>query len=459
MVLFRFALFLAIAISQPSIVWASVPLSGALVDAPEKAPGAKSTGKVFTWTAENGLVYEYYVPKGYDHAAGANLTFILHGSNLDRRWGFANHTAGKFRAQDIVVSPDGTTSNGKGRFNYLQGKTDLTRFHELHDELKATFNVRATYLYGHSQGSFFSFYYAGAYPDEVQGVLGHASGVWLGTQGGSKHHHQAIALMHGTADTIVPHRQSAASLSAHYLKLKYPMARLRSLDDRNHQPSQHHAAQQLAWCEGMTTDDPARVAASIDELMGVKEGLDPVALWQVAERALGLKGLDAKARKNAERALKDVDKAADAHVAAIAKSLGKNKGRALKAESWVGHVPLFIRHFHGMPQCDELEDKWSKVRARHRKQGAKHAKDYWGERESDPAAAFKAGVALVAESFLRTGTDDARILDQLDAWGKDAKSLKLKKSQLKAYKAAVPVFREALAKGKKAFDKVGRRFR
>src|SRR5687768_3737145 len=55
----------------------------------EKAPTPAAAGEVFTWKSDDGLAYEYYVPKSYDARKGANLLLILHGSNLDRRWGFA----------------------------------------------------------------------------------------------------------------------------------------------------------------------------------------------------------------------------------------------------------------------------------------------------------------------------------------------------------------------------------
>src|SRR6185436_5805753 len=155
-------------------VLAFAAVAGA-ADAPvQKEPSAASAGNVCAWKSADGLVYEYFVPKGYDAAKGANLLFILHGSNIDHRWGFLNHTPGEFRADDVIVCPDGTTSNGNGGFNFLQDDKDLKRLHALHDELRKAFNVNATFVYGHSQGSFFSFLYAGAYPDDVQGVLGQA---------------------------------------------------------------------------------------------------------------------------------------------------------------------------------------------------------------------------------------------------------------------------------------------
>src|SRR5512138_3066689 len=122
-------------------------------DREQKEPGPKSAGEVYGWKSADGLAYEYRVPKGYDAAKGANLLFVLHGSNLDRRCGLENHAAESFRADDVVVCPDGTTSNGKGGFNFLQNEKDLQRLHALHDELRKKFKVNATYVYGHSQGS------------------------------------------------------------------------------------------------------------------------------------------------------------------------------------------------------------------------------------------------------------------------------------------------------------------
>ncbi len=49
------------------------------------------------------------------------MTLILHGSNLSAGWGFWNHKAGEFRADDVVVSPDGSTPNGRGGFKFLRG--------------------------------------------------------------------------------------------------------------------------------------------------------------------------------------------------------------------------------------------------------------------------------------------------------------------------------------------------
>ena len=125
-------------------------------DVPEKAPGPRTKGKRYKWKAKNGLVYHYWVPKKYDPEKGANLTFILHGSNLDHRWGFRNNTPPGFRGDDILVSPDGTTFNGNRGYNFLGRPGDAKKLRELHKEFQQLFKVNATFLYGHSQGSFLS---------------------------------------------------------------------------------------------------------------------------------------------------------------------------------------------------------------------------------------------------------------------------------------------------------------
>jgi len=119
----------------------ALPVAGSADTVREKEPGPKAKGQILEWKTKDGLVYQYFVPKDYDEEKGANLTLILHGSNLDRRWGFANHRAGDFRPDDVVVCPDGTTPNGQGGFNFLGKRPDAERVHDLIEELKKVFQV------------------------------------------------------------------------------------------------------------------------------------------------------------------------------------------------------------------------------------------------------------------------------------------------------------------------------
>jgi predicted esterase len=290
----------------------------------EREPGPEARGPVFRWTSPGGVACEYRIPEGYDPERGAALTVILHGSNLDRRWGFANHAAKSFRPADLVVSPDGTTPNGAGGFNSLGRPEDARRFRDFLQAWKSRFRVTATYLYGHSQGSFFALYFAGEHPEEVDGVVAHASGVWTQTRLGKKGHHQAIVLLHGTEDPVVPYVQSVGGLAV-LQEAKYPLVRLRSLEGWNHWPAEHngpvpHTSQQLAWVEGMTTTNPERLAACWEVLGEAREPRehDYAATYLLARRLERLGEAPARLRQSAAAAARAVEALVEAHARAMA---------------------------------------------------------------------------------------------------------------------------------------------
>jgi hypothetical protein len=451
--------FAAAALAAVVMVCSATDAAGG-AEPEQKAPGAKTTGRVYEWKSADGLAYQYFVPEKYDAGKGANLTFVLHGSNLDRRWGFANHKAGEFRKDDVVVCPDGTTSNTKGGFNFLQSDKDLQRLHALHDELKKTFKVNATFIYGHSQGSFFCFLYAGAYPDDVQGVVGQASGVWIGTEATPKHHHQAIALMHGTADPVVPYAQSVGGLDF-YRDAKYPITHLRSLEGWNHWPNQAQTEQELAWCEGMTSADPARVAAAFGTLETAEPGggfdHDDAAMYDVAKRIASLDGVPADVKSRAAKAAAAVEGLAKAHVEAIARSLGKGKGEKLEDAAWVAHLPAFLRDFDGVPECDALAKEWADRLAKQKKDAQTSLREFCRARQKEPGKAFAAGVEAIRAGFLWCECADPEFLKSLAAWRGDAAKLKLAKADVKAYDDVVPVFVSARKKGLDEYAAIARK--
>jgi len=425
-----------------------------------KEPSPKRGGDLLEWKSADGLVYQYRVPRKYDPEAGANLVVILHGSNLDRRWGFANHSSKDFRPDDIVVCPDGTTPNGNGGFNFLDQEKDLKRVHALLAEWKRAFRIRATFLYGHSQGSFFAFLYAGEYPEDVQGVVGHASGVWMNTQQGKKGHHQAIVLMHGTQDPVVPYLQSVAGYES-YVAAKYPMVRLRSLEGWNHWPAEHngpvpHTSQQIAWCEGMTTADPARMEACFDFLASCKERerTDYAAVYSLAGRLAESDAAPDALKKRCAAARKTIEELAEAH----AEALEKVDLAEFEAEGWLGHAPMFLRAFMGVPAREAYATRWQKLLARQEKEGGQQYKDYWRSLQRDKAAdAFAAGVAAVEAAYLWQRVTENAFLENLAKWRKDARRLRVSKKAIKAYDARVKPLPKALQDGARAFDAVNRK--
>lgn len=425
-----------------------------------EAPNPKVAGKLHAWKAADGLVYAWRGPQRYDEREGVNLTLILHGSNLTHQWGFANHAAKSFRPDDLVVAPDGTTANGNGGFNFLREPKDGNRLHALIEELKKVYKVRATYLYGHSQGSFFALQYAGQHPEDVDGIVAHASGLWTWTNIGKHGHRIPIVFMHGTQDPVVPYGQSVGGYDA-LREAGYPIVRLRSLEFWNHWPAEHngsvtHTSQQLAWVEGMSTADPARLEACLARLLpgSTKEERaehDWAGLYSLAQRIAGLEAAPAGLRERATKVAAKVAALAEAHAAALA----VEPGAAFDGKPWIGHLPMFLRAFPGVPARETLAAKWKDTLAEHQKQAVAHLKKYFPAlQKGRHADAFEEGAAAIQSGFLWHECADNELRKSLKEWHKDAKKLKLSKPALKAYDAVMPAYDKCIEDGWKALSEL-----
>lgn len=428
----------------------------------EKAPGPDAKGKVYQWKGDAEVAYQFYIPRDYDAEKGATLTVMLHGSNLDRRWGFANHEAGKFRPSDILLSPDGTTPNGNGGFNFMGRPEDATTFTTLLDELRATLKINALYLYGHSQGSFFALYYAGIEPAAVNGVLAHASGLWTQSRLSEAGHGQALVFMHGTADPVVPYGQSVGGVHA-FSEKGFPMVRLRALEGWNHWPAENngpiaHASQQLAWIEGMTSTDPARLAEAYKVLAkpGRKEQHDFAALYQVANRLGTVAELPERARTASQATAKKVQDLANAHWAAM-KLEEPTGGLTPDGSPAIGHLPMFLRAFAGVPTDNPQEKDWAALVAEHQKAASKNLGPYWqGFRGGDAKAGFEGGLNAMREGFLSVHLADPTFLKTMEKWSDD-RNLNITKENLKEFKSLASNLEKSLKKGRSSFESVNKR--
>jgi predicted esterase len=428
-------------------------------DVKEKNPADLSKGKVYEWKSADGLIYHYRIPKSYNGKSGASLTFILHGSNLTHTWGFANHQPDTFRPDDIVVCPDGTTSNGQGGFNFLGKDPDVERFAALQTELKSVFKIDATYLYGHSQGSFFALHYAGAKPDDVQGVVAHASGVWTWTNQPEAAHHQAIVLMHGTQDPVVSYGQSVGGYESFKAK-NYPTVRMRSLEGWNHWPAEHngpipHTSQQLAWVEGMTSTDLKRLAATIKTLSPAKstEQSDFAALYQVAERIANLPDASAGAKSVGEKTMNSVDILAEKHISEFAK-IAPNSDLTLSDEAWIGHLPMFLRAFAGVPKAEEFCEKWAPALKIQTDAGNTNLRAYYAAlRADDNSTAFSAGLKALQSGFLSIYCTKRAFLEKMESLA-DSHS---NKGEVSEFKSLFKDYTKALADGQKEFESINKK--
>lgn len=440
--------------------------AGHAAAAPEREPGEKSKGKLYQWTGDSGLTFQYVVPRSYEPQAGATLTVILHGSGLDHRWGFANHKAGDFRSDDIVVSPDGTTPNSRGSFDFLGRPQDAEKFTAFLDEIRSTFNITAVYLYGHSQGSFFALYYAGLQPEAINGVLAHASGVWTQTRLAPAGHHQAIVLMHGTSDPIVPFTQSLGGYNV-YRDKGYPNVRLRALEGWNHMPAEHngaipHASQQLAWIEAMTSDDLPRLTTAYATLAKPKDKTqhDFAALYQVAQRLGGLTAMPDRAREASARTAANVVALAEQHAASIKlPDLSADPSPEPDGSPWIGHLPMFLRAFASVPPADALATRLQPVLEAHDQAASESFTSYWAAvNAKDPKAAFVAGLAAMRNAYLSVRTHDPRFVANMKKWSGD-RSLEISKEDLKSYKNLTGELADSQKKGRADFESINKRAR
>jgi len=427
-----------------------VPAAQAADDNASADPRAAKPGKVYQWQAADGLPYEYRVPEDYDPERGANLTLVLHGNGLDHRWTFWNHPTDEFRTDDIVVSPDGTTPlNGSNEF--LGERKDAERVHALIAELEEIWKVRETFLYGHSQGSFFVFYYAGEFPEDVDGVCGHASGAWNWTKLSKKGHHQAIGVLHGTDDHI-PYGQGWYA-ARWYRDEGYPLVHLRTLFDWNHRPHWYQAQSVLAWCEGMTSDAPERVAVSLELLANpdLPMGCDWSALWAVANRLAGMKGATEKQKQRGAQVAAAVDALAADHVTAIEKGLGK-KGKlgTLSKGEWAGELIRFVEEFDGTPAHAAFVKANKKALEGLRKTATDALTDYHAKKEEDPAEAFAAGCEALEHGFLNYQIPE--VVTQCRTW-LDSGAVEVKKKERAAFEELAETYTEARKDGFAAFEK------
>src|SRR5690606_30883548 len=115
------------------------------------------------------------------------------------------------RPNDIIISPDGPSEGLNGTRLFLGEAEDAIIFRDFLLEMSRIFPARGIFLYGHSQGGFFVAYFAGEWPAATEGVVAHASGAWSWSDREGGVQGVPIVFMHGTADPVVPYRQSPAA--------------------------------------------------------------------------------------------------------------------------------------------------------------------------------------------------------------------------------------------------------
>ena len=232
----------------------------------EPGPNAPPA-RVLEWTSAQGRPYWYRLPKKVDPKSPPNLLLMLHGTGLDHRWSFLNYpiAGGDFRKGDIVVSPDGLTPGQGGTFNFLQGKTDGEQIVGIIQSFKRTFPIGNVYLYGHSQGAFFCYWFAGEYPETIQGIVAHAGNVLDVKFPKYAKDHVAIGILHGRKDAVVP-VECASRTERIYREEGYRKLKLRVVErlseESGHWPLPQEVGEMLDWLDQVSASTPAAALAA-----------------------------------------------------------------------------------------------------------------------------------------------------------------------------------------------------
>lgn len=219
----------------------------------EPSPAAPRE-KLLEWKTPQGQPYWYRLPEKLKAEAPPALILMLHGTGMTHGWSFWNYPiiAGGFRKNDIVVSPEGLSPDGNGHFNFMQGEADGDQLADLIALFRKKFAIGRVYVYGHSQGAFFAYWFAGAHPELIDGIVAHAGNVLDVAFPKLAKEKVGIAILHGKADAVVP-VECAYRTEKIYLEQGYKKVKLLAVDglteQSGHWPLPQQAAELLAWLD------------------------------------------------------------------------------------------------------------------------------------------------------------------------------------------------------------------
>jgi predicted esterase len=368
-------------------------------------------GKVLEWTSAEGKPYWYRLPKKIDRARPPNLLVMLHGTGLKWGWAFWNYpiAEGSFRGNDVVVAPEGMTPGGEGIFNFTQAKPDREHIAGLITYLKKRLPIGKVYVYGHSQGAFFAYWFAGERPDLVDGIVAHAGNVL----GDVKHpkaakENVAIGILHGRADAVVS-VECAYATEKVYKEQGYKKLRLYVVEGLNeqtgHWPLPKQVGEMLAWLDQASTDTArGAIEIALHELAAeTTEVSVVVSAAASADRLLKNAKADEKTALG-ERLAAIQAVVADLvtrHAAAIAEKTDVRKADAPHG-SWAAHFRAANRGLDAAPAWQASVKELRQRAATHEKTITSAA----AKLEKSGASSLADAVKALEAGFLAPGYDD-----------------------------------------------------
>jgi len=244
-------------------------------------------GKVVGGLADNRMVYYLRAPKGYKEGDELPMLVFLHGSNYVSKPYVESIGGTDVGERFLVVGVDGESwedwskpDDPRQNYTYVNfmGKSTYQGYPNTHrespalvaeviEELQGRFGATRTFVGGHSQGGFLTWFFAMHYPELVDGVFPMSSGMTMQCEADvfedadlkKQQRGVAIAVVHGRNDRTVQFTQGEGT----FLRTRehgFPRLRLFA-NDAGHGFSSLPWRAAVEWLEAMTSDDPAVLAA------------------------------------------------------------------------------------------------------------------------------------------------------------------------------------------------------
>jgi len=425
------------------VLFAAATTAAAQELKPEPAAPATTlaAGKTYEAISPGKRPYMYRVPDAGPRAP--HLIVMCHGTGLTYPWAFWNYPihTGQFRKHDFVVAPESEDP----KRGFLQAKADRDEVAALIKLFRKTWpQIRNVYLYGHSQGGFFCYHFAGEEPELVNGIVAHAGNFYVAKLDKGARDKVAIGILHGRADAVVP-VQCAFDTELVYREGGYRNVRLMIAEGLNetsgHWPLPWHVSRMLAWCDQVTLRSPLDAAeAALEELMQEEPDLGAVATAVAAGRKLLEKAPPEEARAASER-LAAIEALLDAARDAFAAALLPTADKDSKAEGpWATQFRIAQRAFG---------PKWREAASALQKDAARQTKAvdeaFLGLAKGTKKSYAKA-LEMLPAGFLGDGYD--RLLLQLGRYDKPGDSVDA--DDLSAYRTKAPELKKHDEAGRKA---------
>lgn len=243
-------------------------------------------GAIVGGLGKNRLVYWLRAPKAWKPGQKLPLLVFLHGSNFCSKPYVESIGATPVGERFLVVGIDGEQwadwsepNDPRQNYSYVNfmGKSTYQGYPNTHrespalvaeviEELQKQFAPPRTFVGGHSQGGFLTWFFAMHYPDLVQGVFPMSSGMTMQCEPDvfadaalkCKQRDVAIAIVHGKNDDTVPFDQGEGTLRS-CLEYGFPTLRLFT-NDAGHGFSSLPWIAAVEWLEALTSGDAVVLA-------------------------------------------------------------------------------------------------------------------------------------------------------------------------------------------------------